>query len=80
MWVMTFHAMCVRMLRSDAPLIGFSRNFTIYDDDDSKRLFKEIYAELDIDPRRFPINGVRARISSAKNQLILPNAYAADIS
>ncbi len=70
MWVMTFHAMCVRILRSDATLIGYSRNFTIYDDDDSKRLFKEIYAELDIDPRRFPINGVRSRISSAKNDLI----------
>ncbi|NLG11175.1 MAG: UvrD-helicase domain-containing protein [Coriobacteriaceae bacterium] len=70
MWVMTFHAMCVRILRADATLVGYSRNFTIYDDDDSKRLFKEIYAELDIDPRRFPINGIRARISSAKNDLI----------
>jgi len=79
MWVMTFHAMCVRMLRSDAPLIGFSRNFTIYDDDDSKRLFKEIYAELDIDPRRFPINGVRARISSAKNELIGYKEYGESV-
>ena len=72
MWVSTFHSMCVRMLRADAERLGFTRNFTIYDDDDSKRLVKSIMAELDIDPKRFPLNSLRNRISQAKNELMPP--------
>ncbi len=70
MWVSTFHAMCVRMLRDDAELIGFSSNFSIYDDDDSKRLVRQIMTDLDIDQRHFPLPAIRSRISSAKNALI----------
>ncbi|MDR0346947.1 MAG: UvrD-helicase domain-containing protein [Coriobacteriales bacterium] len=70
MWVATFHAMCVRLLRADADKLGYTRNFTIYDEDDSKRLVKGICAELNIDIREFPINGIRNRISAAKNELI----------
>lgn len=76
MWVSTFHSMCVRILRADAERLGFTRNFTIYDDDDSKRLFKEIMAELDIDPKRFPLNALRNRISTAKNELVVPGDFA----
>ena len=76
MWVSTFHSMCVRMLRADAEILGFSKNFTIYDDADSKRLVKEIMAELDIDPKRFPINALRNRISMAKNELQGPDVFA----
>ncbi|MDR3307918.1 MAG: UvrD-helicase domain-containing protein [Coriobacteriales bacterium] len=76
MWVATFHAMCVRMLRQDGELLGYTRNFTIYDDDDSKRLFRDIYHELNIDQKQFPVNGVREKISTAKNELIGPAAYA----
>ena len=47
MWVSTFHSMCVRSRRADAERLGFTRNFTIYDVDDQKRLYKEIMAELD---------------------------------
>ena len=63
MWVSTFHSMCVRILRADAERLGFTRNFTIYDTDDQKRLYKEIMAELDIDPKRFPVNALMNRIS-----------------
>ena len=77
MWVSTFHSMCVRMLRADADRLGFTKNFTIYDDADSKRLFKEIMAELDIDPRRFPLNTLRNRISQAKNELVVPGNFEA---
>ncbi len=76
MWVSTFHSMCVRMLRADAEILGFSKNFTIYDDADSKRLVKEIMAELDIDPKRFPLNALRNRISMAKNELQGPDVFA----
>ena len=77
MWVSTFHSMCVRILRADAEVLGFTRNFTIYDDADSKRLVKDIMAELDIDTKRFPINTIRNRISQAKNELVVERDFAA---
>ena len=80
MWVSTFHSMCVRMLRSDAEKLGFTRNFTIYDTDDQKRLYKEIMSELDIDPKRFPVNALMNRISTAKNELIVPGDFAKQAS
>ena len=76
MWVSTFHSMCVRMLRAEAETLGFSKNFTIYDEADSKRLVKDIMAELDIDPKRFPINALRNRISQAKNELVMADEFA----
>lgn len=78
MWVSTFHSMCVRILRVDCEKLGFDKGFTIYDDDDSKRLVKEIMAELDIDPKRYPIQNIRSRISQAKNELIVPGDFAKD--
>ena len=76
MWVSTFHSMCVRMLRADAETLGFTKSFTIYDEADSKRLVKDIMAELDIDPRRFPLNALRNRISQAKNELKVAEVFA----
>ena len=76
MWVSTFHACCVRILRADADLLGFGKNFTIYDTDDQKRLFKAIMMEMDIDPRRFPANTLMARVSQAKNELKVPGQMA----
>ena len=75
MWVSTFHSMCVRMLRTDCEKLGFDKGFTIYDDDDSKRLVKDIMAEFDIDPKRWPINAIRNRISTAKNELMVPGEF-----
>ena len=75
MWVMTFHAFCVRLLRADGGRLGYTRSFTIYDEDDSRRLLTSVLAELDVDPKRFPPRGVAARISSAKNELIGPGEY-----
>ncbi|MBQ6491530.1 MAG: UvrD-helicase domain-containing protein [Atopobiaceae bacterium] len=70
MWVCTFHAMCVRMLREDADLLGYTSNFTIYDDDDSRRLVRAIMDDLGIDQKQFPVNMVRSRISAAKNAMV----------
>lgn len=75
MWVSTFHSMCVRILRADCERIGLSQGFTIYDDDDSKRLMKQILEELNVDPKRYPINALRNRISKAKNDLIVPEVF-----
>lgn len=73
MWVCTFHAMCVRLLREDGDRLGYGPNFAIYDDDDSKRLVKTILSDLDIDVRQFPLNSIRSKISAAKNALLYPD-------
>ncbi|MDX6667748.1 MAG: ATP-dependent helicase UvrD/PcrA [Solirubrobacteraceae bacterium] len=69
MWVMTFHSACARMLRADAHRLGYNRQFTIYDQADSRRLVKRCLDELDIDPKRFPPAAVQSQISDAKNKL-----------
>lgn len=76
MWVSTFHSMCVRILRADCERLGFASGFTIYDDDDSKRLVKQIYGELNIDEKRFPVPAIRNRISKAKNDLQVAEVFA----
>ncbi|MBE0417299.1 MAG: UvrD-helicase domain-containing protein [Coriobacteriia bacterium] len=76
MWVMTFHAMCVRMLRADAELAGLTRSFTIYDADDAKRMIISVMKDLEFDPKRYPVNAIAARISAAKNELIEPAEFA----
>ncbi len=76
MWVSTFHSMCVRILRQDAERLGFTNSFTIYDTDDMKRLYKEVMAELDINPKVFPLNTLMNRISDGKNKLQVPSEFA----
>ena len=77
MWVSTFHSMCGRILRADAERLGFTKGFTIYDTDDLKRLYKDIMASLNIDPKRFPVNALMNRISQAKNDLVVPADFEA---
>jgi superfamily I DNA/RNA helicase len=75
MWVMTFHAACARMLRAEAPRLGYTRQFTIYDQADSRRLVKQALEELDVDTKRFTPGAVHYQISDAKNKLRDPDAY-----
>jgi ATP-dependent DNA helicase UvrD/PcrA len=75
MWVMTFHAACARMLRAHADRLGYTRQFTIYDQADSRRLIKRCLDELGIDPKRFTPASVQAQISDAKNKLRDADAY-----
>src|SRR3954452_9315713 len=69
MWVMTFHAASARMLRSDADKLGYTRQFTIYDAADSRRLIKKCLDDLDIDVKRFTPRAMQSQISDAKNKL-----------
>jgi ATP-dependent DNA helicase UvrD/PcrA len=69
MWVMTFHSACARMLRADAHRLGYTRQFTIYDGADSRRLIKKCIDDLDIDVKRFTPRAMQAQISDAKNKL-----------
>ncbi len=75
MWVMTFHSACARMLRADAERLGYTRGFTIYDEQDSLRLVKNCVEELDVDPKRFAPRGIRRQISDAKNALLDAEGY-----
>jgi DNA helicase-2/ATP-dependent DNA helicase PcrA len=75
MWVMTFHAACARMLRANADKLGYTRQFTIYDQADSRRLVKRSLDELGIDPKRFTPGSIQSQISDAKNKLRDANAY-----
>ena len=69
MWVMTFHSACARMLRADAHRLGYTRQFTIYDAADSRRLIKKCLDDLDIDVKRFTPRAMQSQISDAKNKL-----------
>ncbi len=79
-WIMTFHSACGRMLRSEAERLGYRSNFTIYDQADQVRLVKACLEELERDPKRFVPRGIHSQISNAKNQLIGPDEYAAQVA
>ena len=78
MWVSTFHAMCVRMLRRYPERIGYGRYFTIYDTTDQKSVIKEVLKTLNIDEKQFPVGAVLGAISSKKNELITPEQAVQD--
>jgi DNA helicase II / ATP-dependent DNA helicase PcrA len=75
MWIMTFHAACARMLRAEAPRLGYTRQFTIYDQADARRLVKRCLEELGVDTKRFTPGAVHHQISDAKNKLRDAEAY-----
>src|ERR671922_1509292 len=79
-WILTFHAACGRILRREAPRLGYRSNFTIYDQADQIRLAKQCLEELERDPKRFTPRGIHAQISSAKNQLVGPEEYASRVA
>ncbi len=70
MWVSTFHSACVRILRRDGRVLGFTPNFTIYDTQDQHRLITQVVRGLDLDPKRYPARSLGARISNLKNELV----------
>jgi DNA helicase-2/ATP-dependent DNA helicase PcrA len=77
MWIGTFHAIGARMLRRDATRLGWSPTFLVYDADDADGLIKRILRdELNLDIKKWSPRGVHAAISSAKNELVGPQAYA----
>jgi len=80
MWVSTFHAACVRILRRDAARLGYPSSFTIYDQADAVRLTGYVIRDLGLDPKRFPPRAVHATISAAKNDLVLAGDFAARAS
>lgn len=75
LWVCTFHAACVRILRREIDVLGYDSNFVIYDSADQQTLIKQCLKELNIDDKRFPPRAMAAGISEAKNKLWGPAEY-----
>jgi DNA helicase-2/ATP-dependent DNA helicase PcrA len=75
MWLMTFHSACARILRVEAARLGYTRQFTIYDQADSRRLAKRSADAVGIDPKRYTPSAVLNQISAAKNKLIDADSY-----
>jgi DNA helicase-2/ATP-dependent DNA helicase PcrA len=79
-WILTFHAACGRILRREAPRLGYRSNFTIYDQADQVRLVKAVLEEEGFDPKRFTPRGIHSQISAAKNRLVGPGEYRKRLS
>ena len=78
LYIGTFHSVFARVLRADAPRLGYPSNFTIYDTDDSRSVIKTVVKELNLDEKHYKANIVHNRISAAKNALIGPEVYTND--
>lgn len=74
-WMSTFHALCVRILRRDSDKIGYGRNFSIADSAEQLTLVKHIEKELNINPKMYEPRGILSAISNAKNDLLTPQAF-----
>ncbi|MFM8320804.1 MAG: ATP-dependent helicase [Chloroflexota bacterium] len=75
MWLGTFHAICARLLHMESANLPLQPNFVIFDQDDQLELVKQVLREENLDEKRYRPQAVHASISSAKNELILPDAY-----
>jgi DNA helicase-2/ATP-dependent DNA helicase PcrA len=78
LYIGTFHSVFARILRTEAPKLGYPNNFTIYDTDDAKSVVKTVVHELNLDDKHYKPNTVYNRISAAKNALVGPAEYATD--
>ncbi len=74
-WVSTFHSTCVRILRRHIDRLGYDNNFTIYDADDQKTLMKDVCRLIDIDTKVYKERNLLSAISSAKDELIMPQEF-----
>lgn len=77
LWMGTFHSIFSRILRSEAELLGFTPQFTIYDSNDSKNVVKTIIKEMALDDKKYKPSAIQQKISMAKNHLVTPAAYSA---
>lgn len=75
MWIMTFHAMCLRILREHADLIGYDKNFVVYDTADQKTVVRNIIKELALDPKQYKVPYILAVIGDQKEQGISPREF-----
>ncbi len=75
LWVCTFHAACMRILRKQAAFAGYGRGFSVYDEGDQYTVIRECIKELDMDEKRYPPKAIRFSISQAKNRILSPEEF-----
>lgn len=78
-WAGTFHSICMRILRANCELIGYKKEFTIYDADDSKKAIAAAMKRCYVDEKQMPIKTVINAISGAKDKLLTPEAYSSEV-
>ncbi len=76
MWIGTFHSICARMLRTEAPFFGYKSNFAIYDSDDQLALLRHVIRDQELSDKQYPPKQIRGRISQEKNKMVNPDAFA----
>lgn len=76
MWVQTFHSACARLLRTEAPRLGYAKHFSIYDTSDSGRVVSSVISDIGLDTKKIPVRAALSAISAAKNELIDFETYA----
>lgn len=79
LWVSTFHAACVRILRMDIEKLGYGRSFAIFDTSDQQTLIKDSIRELNLNEKNFPVREVLAKIGRAKDELKEPADFASEV-
>ena len=77
LWIGTFHSLSARLLRREAPLLGFGPNFTIYDVDDQAALIRRLLEQRGVSPKAYPPRALQGIISAAKNRMQLPEELGA---
>jgi len=75
LWIGTFHSLSARLLRREVPLLGFAPNFTIYDEEDSQALLKQMLERREMSPKAYPPRALHNLISGAKNRMIEPDEF-----
>ena len=75
MWIMTFHAACLRILRKHADLLGYTGSFAVYDPSDQKTVAKDVIKELDLDPKKYSPAFILSVISKCKERMLTPDKY-----
>lgn len=75
MWINTFHACCGKILRMHGELLGYTKNFIIYDESETKTVIKDCLKKKNLDDKKYPVNLIRSVISSAKDQMLWPGDF-----
>jgi len=78
LWIGTFHSLAARLLRREAPLLGFSPSYSIYDSEDSEQLLGRMLEQRDLSAKTYPPRALHSLISAAKNRMISPEVFTRD--
>src|SRR5689334_11206715 len=79
LWIGTFHSLAARLLRREAPLLGFGPNYTIYDEEDSEAVLRRMLEQRELSAKTYPPRALHALISGAKNRMVSADQFAAEV-